>query len=263
MSIAEQTLIRAALQGAPLAGTIQTYGAAMRWAGTPGVPPRSYTAAEQHRLVPHLADVAMGLAAGGLLSLVRFKNRGDEGEIVAPGGPLKQVLVDPANWIWDPAVAGGYRLRASHRMRDRWSADVYPLADTTGMPSWEQLSTQQREVLVCAVEASGMLTGAFGIWPDPPAGLDAGERQAWIEEQLAPLLSFVRTGLIEVRHFPSGDSDAYTVIAADSLGEALADPAIRDGEDWGVGVGCVFTYQGLAVWRTAWSSGWNSRLNFD
>jgi hypothetical protein len=81
-----------------------------------------------------------------------------------------------------------------------------------------------REVLVCAAEASGMLTGAFGIWPDPPARLETNERQAWIEEQLAPLLSFVRTGLIEVRHFPSGDSDAYTVIAADSLGEALADP---------------------------------------
>jgi hypothetical protein len=142
VSIAEQTLIRAALQEAPLAGIIQTYGATMRWAGIPSVPPRSFTPDEQHRLVPYLADVAMSLAAGGFLSLVRSGNHGNEGEIVAPDGPLRQVLGDPANWIWDPAVAYRYRLRASHLIRDRWSTDVYPLVDTTGLPSWEKLSTQ-------------------------------------------------------------------------------------------------------------------------
>ena len=260
MRIAEKTLIRAALSEAALAGTIQTYGAAMRWAGMPAVPPRSYTDDEQRRLVPHLADAAMGLAAGGLLSLVRSENHRNEGEIVAPDEPLRHVLADPANWIWDPAVADRYCLRASQHMRELWSADVYPLVDTTGLPSWEHLSTHQREVLVCAAEASGMLTGAFGIWPDPPAELDADERQAWIEDQYDPLLHFIRTGLIEVRHFNGYGSDAYTVIPADSLGQALANPAIRDGEDWGVGIGCVFTYQGLAIWRNAWSTDWNRGL---
>ena len=168
VSIAEQTMIRAALGKASLAGLIQTYGATMRWAGKSGVPPRSFTTDEQHRLVPHLADAAMSLAAGGLLSLVRSGNRGDEGETVGPDG-LRQVLEDPANWIWNPTAAGRYRLHGSPLMRERWSADVYPMVDTTGLPSWEQLSTEQREVLVCAAEASGMLTGAFGIWPDPPA----------------------------------------------------------------------------------------------
>jgi hypothetical protein len=69
--------------------------------------------------------------------------------------------------------------------------------------------------------------------------------------------------LIEVRHYPSSGSDSYTVIAVDVLGRALADPAIREGEDWGVGVGCVFTLEGLATWRTGWAGAWNGRLSFD
>jgi hypothetical protein len=68
---------------------------------------------------------------------------------------------------------------------------------------------------------------------------------------------------IEVRHFPGGDSNAYSVITVEVLGQALADPANRDGEAWGVGMGCVFTFRGLAIWRNAWSAAWSSRLHFD
>src|SRR5439155_16403538 len=78
-----------------------------------------------------------------------------------------------------------------------------------------------------------------------------------------PAAALRRAGRIEVRHYPTSGSDAYAVIPADALSQALADPALREGQDWGVGVGCVFTYHGLAIWRSEWSSAWNSRLTFD
>ncbi|MFC0842186.1 hypothetical protein ACFH04_00300 [Streptomyces noboritoensis] len=130
-------------------------------------------------------------------------------------------------------------------------------------PPWDELTIAGRGVLVCAAETSGMLTGAFGIWPDPPADLGSMERLDWVDRQLAPLLSFVRNGWIEVRHTPDAASDAFTVILLGGLRSALADPAVRyEGDDWGVGVGCIFTYTGLAVWRGGWSTAWSSRLNF-
>ena len=54
LTVAEQTLVRRALSGAWLAGTVQIYGMALRWAGVQNVPPRSYTDEEQRRLVPIL-----------------------------------------------------------------------------------------------------------------------------------------------------------------------------------------------------------------
>lgn len=263
LTVAEQTLIRRALSEAQLAGTIQIYGMALRWAGVPEVPPRGYTYEEQRRLVPHLAEVALDLAARGLLVVARCAHDGRSREPIAFGGPLRQILIDPANWIWNPSSPCAYQLGAAQHVQDHWFADAYPTADTTGLPAWEQLSGAEREVLVCAAEASGMLTGAFGIWPDPPADLTPTERHLWIEQQLTPLLPFVRAGWIEVRHYPTSGSDAYTVIPADALSQALANPGVRDGPDWGVGVGCVFTYPGLAVWRSQWSGAWNSRLSFD
>jgi len=263
LTVAEQTLVRRALSGAWLAGTVQIYGMALRWAGVQNVPPRSYTDEEQRRLVPHLADVAVDLAARGLLAVARCADGGRVREPLALGGPLQQIVTDPANWIWNPSSASAYQLSAPQHVHEHWFADAYPTADTAGLPAWEQLSRAEREVLVCAGEASGMLTGAFGIWPDPPADLTPAERHVWIERQVTPLLPFVRAGWIEVRHYPTSGSDAYAVIPADALSQALADPALREGQDWGVGVGCVFTYHGLAIWRSEWSSAWNSRLTFD
>ncbi|MFB7511111.1 hypothetical protein, partial [Streptomyces broussonetiae] len=118
------------------------------------------------------------------------------------------------------------------------------------------------QVLVCAAEASGMLTGPFGIWEDPPSDLSGTERLDWVDRQLAPLVPFVRAGWIEVQHHPDTDSDAFTVIPLGGLCSALADPIVRyEGDDWGVGIGCTFTYAGLAIWRSGWSRAWSSRLN--
>ncbi|MFF7882163.1 hypothetical protein ACH40F_55655 [Streptomyces sp. NPDC020794] len=149
-------------------------------------------------------------------------------------------------------------------MREHWFDGAHPTADTSALPTWDELSVEEREVLVCAAEASGMLTGAFGIWEDPPDDLDSAERLAWVDRQLAPLLPFVRKGWIEVQHCPDERSDAFTVIPLDGLHTSLTDAAIRyEGDEWGIGVGCIFTYAGLAVWRGGWSSEWGRRLNFD
>ncbi|MFI1105843.1 hypothetical protein [Streptomyces melanogenes] len=78
------------------------------------------------------------------------------------------------------------------------------------------------------------------------------------------MIPFVREGWIEVQHHPDVHGDAFTVIPLDGLRSALADPAVRyEGDDWGIGVGCTFTYSGLAIWRGGWSRAWGSRLTLD
>jgi hypothetical protein len=180
------------------------------------------------------------------------------------GSELHEVLTEPANWIWAPDAARHFTLGAPQPVREHWFDGAHPTADTTGLPAWDELSLPQREVLVCASESSGMLTGPFGIWQDPPADLDSVERLAWIDGQLDPLLPFVRDGWIEVLHHPDEDSAAYTVIPLERLRYALDDPSIRyDGDEWGVGIGCIFTYAGLAIWRGGWSKAWSRRMILD
>ncbi|MFI0938566.1 hypothetical protein [Streptomyces sp. NPDC021020] len=253
LTIAEQTLMRSALSDYPLTGVVQDYGAALRWAGAEGAPaPRSYTDDEQRAVVPGLAAAALDLAERGLLAV-------REGERYRPAVPrpvtgpqLRRVLAEPANWLWSTRPERHLFLSAPEPAREHWSGDAYPVADPAGLPTWGELSVEEREVLLCAGDAGAMLTGAFGLWEDPPDELDAARRRAWVERQIAPLLRFVRDGWIEVRHHPDGDSDTFSVIGVDSLGTALADPAVRyEGDRWGIGVGCVFTHTGLAVRRAA------------
>ncbi|WP_051940025.1 hypothetical protein [Phaeacidiphilus oryzae] len=262
LSIAEQTLLRRAFSEAPLVSSIQHYGIALRWERVEGAPAaRSLTEEEQVRLLPRMAEAALGLCEGGFL------------RVEAPGGSpvgtdaLREVLADPVNWLWRPVPPPRYGLVAGQVARERWYEDALPIADTGGLPGWAELDVPQQEVLVCAAEASGMLTGPYGIWDELPQGLDDERRTSWVERQLAPLVPFVRAGLIEVQHYPDGASDEFSVIPLDDLHSALADPAVRyegadAGEDWGVGVGCVFTHAGLAVWRGGWGRDWSARLTF-
>ncbi|WP_405773865.1 hypothetical protein [Streptomyces sp. NBC_00859] len=265
LTIAEQTLMRRAISGYSLAGMVQNYGVALRWAGAAQAPPlRSFTEDEQRALVPQLACVALDLAERGLLTV----HEGECHRAVAPaqvaGPELHEVLTDPANWLWAARPRRHFSLAAPQPVCEHWFDDAHPTANTGALPTWDELSVEEREILVCAAEASGMLTGAFGIWEDPPADLDSAERLAWMDRQLAPLLPFVRRGWVEVQHCPDEDSDAFTVIPLDEIRAALADAAIRhEGQEWGIGVGCIFTYAGLAVWRGGWSSEWGRRLNFD
>lgn len=183
---------------------------------------------------------------------------------ILTGNALHAVLKDPANWLWAPRSDRRFALATPDAVRDYWADDAYPAVAADGFPAWEELSRAQREVLVCAAEASGMLTGPFGIWEDLPSGLVGAERAEWVDRQLAPLVPFVRAEWVEIRHYPHVNDDAFTVIPADDLRRALADPTIRyEGEDWGVGVGCVFTDAGLAVWRGGWGRAWGGRLHFN
>ncbi|SOE25039.1 hypothetical protein SAMN05442782_1731 [Streptomyces sp. OK228] len=265
LTIAEQTLMRRAISGYSLAGVVQNYGVALRWAGAAQAPPlRSFTEDEQRALVPQLADVALDLTERGLLTVHEGESHRAVAPVLVAGPELHEVLTDPTNWLWTARPHRRFSLAAPQHVREHWFDGAHPTADTSALPTWDELSVEEREVLVCAAEASGMLTGAFGIWEDPPDDLDSAERLAWVDRQLAPLLPFVRKGWIEVQHCPDERSDAFTVIPLDGLRTALTDAAIRyEGDEWGIGVGCIFTYAGLAVWRGGWSSEWGRRLNFD
>ena len=112
--------------------------------------------------------------------------------------------------------------------------------------------------------ASGYLTGTFGIWDDPSEGLDEPARLAWVVQQLVPLLPFVRKQWIEVRYVTNDPRWRYEVIPLERLVEAFADPMVRhQGDEWGIGLNCVFTDIGYSVWLGAWSQTWGSRLRFD
>ncbi|MFF7357215.1 hypothetical protein ACFZA1_31975 [Streptomyces filipinensis] len=169
LTITEQTLARRAMAQNPLAGTVQAIGTVLRWAGAEDAPPpRSCSETEQRELVPRLGAVVLGLTERGLVSV-----RDAQGCVPAASAPavtgeqLLAVLADPANWIWKPDSPCRFHLVAPDAVRERWGNDAYPTADASGLPAWDELSTAQREVLVCAAEASGMLTGPFGIWEAP------------------------------------------------------------------------------------------------
>ncbi|MCT9092573.1 hypothetical protein N4G70_27420 [Streptomyces sp. ASQP_92] len=266
LTIAEQTLLRRAMSQYSLAGSVQHYGMALRWADAEGAPAsRSYTEAEQLQLIPGLAAVAMDLAERGLITVQEVQGTFPvSSDTVLTDTERQEVLAEAANWLSKPGSPRRFDLSCPEAVRELWLNDAYPSADTGGLPTWDELSIAQREVLVCAAEASGMLTGPFGIWEELPAGLGGAERLAWVDQQLAPLVPFVRERWIEVQHHPDTQGDAFTVIPLDRLRSALADPAVRyEGDDWGIGVGCTFTYSGLAVWRGGWSRAWGSRLTFD
>jgi hypothetical protein len=264
LTITEQTLMRRAVSGSSLAGTVQDYGAALRWTGSADAPPlRSFTEDEQRALVPQLATVALDLAERGLLTLHEGESHRTIAPVPVPGPEVHEVLTDPVNWLWNSRPRRHLHLTAPPPVWEQWLDDAHPTADTGALPTWDELSLDEREVLVCAAEASGMLTGAFRIWEDPPADLGSTERLAWVDQQLAPLLPFVREGWIEVQHYSDAASDAFTVIPLEGLRTAFADPATRyQGDEWGIGIGCLFTYAGLAVWRGGWAGDWGRRLTF-
>ncbi len=264
-TLPEQTLLRRAMSDSSLAGMVQVYGVDLRWSGLDEAPPmRSYTEHEQRALVPLLATVTTDLVDRGLLTVRESAGPvASASDMSVEGNRLRAVLTKAENWLWPPRTPSQFRLSAPRFVRKQWFDDAHPTADSSGLPRWDELDVGQRKVLVCAAEASGMLTGPFGIWDGPPAEPDATQRSDWVDSHLAALLPFVRDGLIEARRY-CGTSDEFTVIAADRLRDTLTEPAIWDSNlDWGVGLGCVFTYTGLAAWRGGWSGTWNTRLTFE
>ena len=225
LTLIEQTLMRGAFSGDRVANQIHHYGEALRWADSADSLPRSYTTDEILALVPQFSESALGLAERELLLLREAAGPWIQDADPTPSGHvLAAVLAEPGSWIWDPETGGRYFLDAPQAVRERWWTNALPAAEVQDLPDFEALSKAQREILVCAIEGSGMLTGMFGIWDDPPGELEEAERTAWIDRQLAPLTEFVRKGWIEVRHLPGDDS--YTVIALEALREAFADPVL-------------------------------------
>ena len=102
------------------------------------------------------------------------------------------------------------------------------------------------------MEASGTLTGPFGIWSRPDPALTAPERLAAVDDLLEPVLPFVRDGLLEVQHRADSRGDAYRVVPLDGLCSAFNGTEIwRDGADadFSEGAHAVFTFAGYATWH--------------
>ncbi|WP_145905092.1 hypothetical protein [Kitasatospora viridis] len=267
LSPAEQTLVRQALWRSGLAGTVEQYNTGLRWAGAPGAVQRSLGEAEQRVLVPELAAVLVDLAERGLV-VVRMRTGMSAAatDPVLTEAELLEVLAEPANWFRRADAAMRFDLDATGIAREWWQDSAVPEEVPDGLPRWDGLTREQQEVLVCASEASGLLTGPFGVLADLPDGLTGAELTDWLDEQLAPLVEFVGRGWLEVRHFATSSGSAYTVVPQAQLRTAFADRELRhdDGDEWGVGFTCVFTYAGLGVWRgSGWGAAWGSTLRFD
>ena len=263
LTLIEQTLMRGALSGDRVADQIHHYGEALRWADSADSLPRSNTTDEIFALVPRFSESALGLAERELLVLREATGSWiQDADPTLSGHVLAAVLTEPGSWIWDQGTGGRYFLDAPRAVRERWRTDALPAAEVQDLPDFGALSKAQREILVCAMEGSGMLTGMFGIWDDPPGELEEAERAVWIDRQLAPLAEFVRKGWIEVRYLPGDGS--YTVIGLEALREAFTDPVLRlGGDDMFIGATCVFTLAGRAVWRSGWSRDWNRVLRIE
>lgn len=251
MAVAEQALLRRAMQKHRLAGMVQYYGAALRWAGDSGAPPlRSYTPVEARELVPRLAEAALGLVERGLLDVRRASVPWSApSDPVLSRGELHGVLTDPDQWIPTGPSSDRIWLSVPEAVDARFRTDAFPAPQSGGFPPAEERTEVEEELLVCTSEVSGWLTGPYGVLRSPETEWSLEECLAWVEPQVAPLIQWVDKGWIEVCYF-ADPKKGYRVISARELLATLADPAVwhEDG-DWGVGVTCYFTDAGLGAWR--------------
>ncbi|AYG78215.1 hypothetical protein DWB77_00322 [Streptomyces hundungensis] len=241
LTITEQVLVHRAVNGTSTRGSAQHVTAVLRWAGAPGVPERRHALpAEELERVPELATATLRLVALEWLTVRRAPSSSfvqEDGPAVT-GFELEQVVADPATWLMPsgneddlPALS----LRATAEGHRRWEARAYA---PDARPTIHQLDLTQDEdrIRVCAMEASGWLTGPFGVLAD----LAGEELRAYVAAQLAPLLRLVRAGMIEVLHVAEPDAEATIIPPADLL-DAFGDRELRcdDGDDWGIGFTCV------------------------
>ena len=259
LSEVERSLMRGGLRKRSTAGIIQAYGMALRWSGVKNAPlAGGYTPSDQRELVPQFAAAAAGLVAQGVLG-VRCASAGlarDTDQVVSKAD-LDQVLRDPATWIWDAREPGRYWLDASEAAREQWYQPAFFSVAHPDYSGWSELSEPARTILTSAMEASGMLTGPFGIWSQPDPALTAVQRLTAVDDLLAPLLPFVRDRLIEVQYRTDARSDAYRVIPLHELRSAFNGTEIwRDDADADVfeGAHAVFTFAGYATWHSPYPS---------
>ncbi|MET8630972.1 hypothetical protein ABZW30_46080 [Kitasatospora sp. NPDC004669] len=251
LTVTEQVLVRRAVAGTSLRGSAQHITAVLRWAGSPEVPRRrNASPAEELERVPELTAAALRLVAHGWLTVQRALSTRfvqEDGPVVT-GPELERVVADPATWLM-PSGGGAdlppLSLRAAVEGRRRWEARAYA-PDARATIHQLDLTEDEDRVRVCAMEASGWLTGPFGILADLPSGLEGEALRAYVAADLAPLLRFVREGMIEVLHVAEPGAEG-TVIPLEDLSGAFSDRKLRcdDRDDWGVGFTCILT-QSLA-----------------
>jgi hypothetical protein len=254
LSAIEQSLVRGGLRTRRTAGTIQAHGMALRWSHAPHAPlTRGYTYADQHELVPEFANAASNLIAQSVLN-VRYTTEAfpqDSDPTVAPG-ELERVLHDPATWIWNEQEPHHYWLDVPRSAHEHWYHPAYVAMARSDYPAWRELGEPEQAILVSAMEASGMLTGPFGIWSQPQPALTPPQRLDAVDELLAPLLPFVRDGLLEVQFRADARSTEYTVIPLSELRSAFNGTEIwrdHDEADFFENAHAVFTFVGYATWH--------------
>lgn len=256
LSAVEQSLVRCGLRKMPTAGIIQAYGMALRWENASDAPlTGGYSQAEQHALVREFADAAAGLIIEGVLEIRRAPaGLPQDTDLPVALHEADSVLDDPATWmrIPDAPKSNCYWIYLPQRAQERWRHPAFFAMARTDYPTWQELGEPERTILVSAMEASGMLTGPFGIWSQPDPALTVQQRLAEVDELLAPLLPLVRDELTEVQYRTDVRSDAYTVIPLDELRSAFNGTEIwRDHEDaeFLEGAHAVFTLVGYATWH--------------
>lgn len=252
----EQALVRCGLRQRRTSGVIEAYGSALRWEGAPDAPlVGGYSSAEERALIPGFADAAAGLISQGILRVRRIAGDylDEEVDPVVDFGDLDGVLRDPGTWIRETQKPEPYWLDASPAAHELWYHPAYLAMARTDYPAWRDLGEPERRILVSAMEFSGSLTGYFGIWCQPDPELTPTQRLAAVDELLAPLLPFVRDGLLEVQYRADVASGSYTVIPLEELRSAFNGVEIwHDGDDaeFFEGAHAVFTLAGYATWHT-------------
>ncbi|MFK0192813.1 hypothetical protein [Kitasatospora sp. NPDC090308] len=235
LTVTEQVLVRRAVADHSPRGSERHVTAVLRWAASPE---------EQPQRVPELAEAVLRLVAGGWLTVRRALDtrfvQEDSPEVT--GTELEQLVADPQTWVWPwdewsglPALS----LRATDEGRRRWESRAYaPEAQPTAHQV--DLTEDEQRVWACAMEASGWLTGPFGILGDLPSGLEGEELRAYVALELAPLVRLVREGAIEVLHVAEPAAEG-TVVPLEDLLDAFSDRGLRcdDRDDWGVGFTCI------------------------
>ncbi|WP_157537680.1 hypothetical protein [Kitasatospora azatica] len=130
---------------------------------------------EELERVPELAAATRRLVADGWLTVRRALSTSfvqEDGPAVTGLEPA-QVVTDPATWLL-PSGNGADQpvlsLRATAEGRRRCEARAYP-PDARATIHQLDLTEDEDRIRVCAMGASGWLTGPFGILADLPSGL--------------------------------------------------------------------------------------------
>ena len=264
LSAIEQSLVRGGLRTKSTAGIIQAHGMGLRWDGAIDAPlTGGYSHTDQRNLVPEFGNAAAGLIAQGVLEVrCTPADYPQDADPPVAQSALDHVLHDQATWIWNAQEPSPYWLNVPQPAHGHWYHPAYFAMARTDYPAWQELSKPEHAILVSAMEATGMLTGHLGIWSQPDPTLPPPQRLAAIDALLAPLLPFVRDGLLEVQYRTDTSSDLYTVIPLHELRTAFNSTEIwRDHHDADIfeGAHAVFTFAGYATWHTPRTPGFTNR----